>query len=420
MPYEEKDEAKALGARWDRREKSWFAPAGVAVQPLERWLPENRPSRQQPHRDPTDEFAETLKAAGLRLDGPPVMDGELHRVLVEGGSPGSRDGAYVGHLDGHPSGFFQNHKTGQRANWRASGQRLDAARVEAVRAETAAKRQARQAERRADQNRNAVSLWHAMAKMPEANWEHPYLAGKGVSDGYRTPDIKVDEKGNLVVPISDADGNCISAQRIGPKGFKNFEKGCQVTGGRYVIGGQPNLEAESSDVPILVCAGFGTSAVVHQATQRQVVVAFQDNNLKAVALDLHRRFPDRPIAILGDDDRHLPAEGHANSGREHATEAAEAVGGAAIFPQFKRDEKGRDFTDFADVARSRQGSKGLGAVRRQVEQGLSKFLARQQDSGQDGKRTDRGSERQQHQSGQQAKRRPARSRDKGLEHPIGL
>ena len=422
VPYEEKDEAKALGARWDRQEKSWFAPAGAAMEPLKRWLPENQASRQEPRRDPVDEFADTLKAAGLRLDGPPVMDGELHRVPVEGGKAGSRDGAYVGHLDGHPSGFLQNYKTGQKAKWRASGQRLDAARVEAVKQETAAKQRARQEERRQEQDKNAASLWHAMAKMPEANWEHPYLASKGVSNGYRTPDIKVDDKGNLVIPISDSEGNLISAQRIGPEGFKRFEKGCRVTGGRYVIGGQANLEKGGSDTPILVCAGFGTSAVVHEATRRQVVVAFQDNDLKAVAVDLQRRFPERPIAILGDDDRHLAAQGLPNSGREHATAAAKAVGGAAIFPQFKRDEKGRDFTDFADVARSRQAGTGLDAVQRQVEQGLSQLLERrQQDRGQQRGGPDRGAERgRPAPTAQQAKQRPPRSRDRGLEHAISL
>lgn len=426
VPYEEKDEAKALGARWDRDEKSWFAPAGAAMEPLKQWLPENQASRQEPPRDPVEEFNETLKAAGLRLEGPPVMDGELHRVPVEGSKDGSRDGAYVGHLDGHPSGFLQNYKTGQKANWRASGQRLDPARVEAVKQETAAKREARQEERRAEQEKNATTLWHAMAKMPEANWEHPYLANKGVSSGYRTPDIKIDDKGNLVIPISDSEGNPISAQRIGSEGFKSFEKGCRVTGGRYVIGGQHNLEKGGSDTPILVCAGFGTSAVVHEATRRQVVVAFQDNNLKAVALDLHRRFPERPIAILGDDDRHLPGQGLPNSGREHATEAAKAVGGVAIFPQFKKDERGRDFTDFADVAHSRPAGMGKEAVFRQVEQGLTRFMERrQQDRGQHQGSPERSTGRGQSANWdpakwEQAKERAARSRDRGKEHALGL
>lgn len=38
VPYEEKDEAKALGARWDPAKKSWFAPDGVDLARFSRWL----------------------------------------------------------------------------------------------------------------------------------------------------------------------------------------------------------------------------------------------------------------------------------------------------------------------------------------------------------------------------------------------
>ncbi len=39
VPYEEKDAAKALGARWDPREKVWFVPDGIDPAPFNRWLP---------------------------------------------------------------------------------------------------------------------------------------------------------------------------------------------------------------------------------------------------------------------------------------------------------------------------------------------------------------------------------------------
>jgi len=80
-------------------------------------------------------------------------------------------------------------------------------------------------------------------------------------------------------------------------------------------------------------------------------------------------FPERTIAVLGDDDRHLPERTPPlpNSGRVKANEAAKAVGGRAIFPQFTAQEKGREFTDFSDLHRVR----GLAAVQRQVEQGLA-------------------------------------------------
>ena len=38
VPYAEKDEAKALGARWNPTRKSWYVPDGVAVEPFARWL----------------------------------------------------------------------------------------------------------------------------------------------------------------------------------------------------------------------------------------------------------------------------------------------------------------------------------------------------------------------------------------------
>jgi hypothetical protein len=38
VPFEEKDAAKALGARWDPEIRSWYAPSGVAIEPLARWI----------------------------------------------------------------------------------------------------------------------------------------------------------------------------------------------------------------------------------------------------------------------------------------------------------------------------------------------------------------------------------------------
>jgi hypothetical protein len=39
VPYVEKEDAKALGARWDKDRKVWFAPPGVDPSTLGRWLP---------------------------------------------------------------------------------------------------------------------------------------------------------------------------------------------------------------------------------------------------------------------------------------------------------------------------------------------------------------------------------------------
>lgn len=39
VPYAEKDAAKALGARWDRNQRQWYIPTGIAIDSFSRWLP---------------------------------------------------------------------------------------------------------------------------------------------------------------------------------------------------------------------------------------------------------------------------------------------------------------------------------------------------------------------------------------------
>jgi hypothetical protein len=38
-PYDEKDDAKELGAWWDGNKKKWYVPAGMDEGPFERWFP---------------------------------------------------------------------------------------------------------------------------------------------------------------------------------------------------------------------------------------------------------------------------------------------------------------------------------------------------------------------------------------------
>ena len=44
VPYAEKDEARALGARWNPGRKRWYVPAGVALEPFQKWLAEDAPA----------------------------------------------------------------------------------------------------------------------------------------------------------------------------------------------------------------------------------------------------------------------------------------------------------------------------------------------------------------------------------------
>jgi hypothetical protein len=50
VPYAEKDEAKALGARWNKERKLWYVPDGQAEAPFARWITAGQdaaPAREQ-------------------------------------------------------------------------------------------------------------------------------------------------------------------------------------------------------------------------------------------------------------------------------------------------------------------------------------------------------------------------------------
>jgi antirestriction protein ArdC/phage/plasmid primase-like uncharacterized protein/predicted RNA methylase len=353
--YIERMEAKALGAKWDKAAKSWYVPAGNDLRPFERW-PEKSSVVTAPKVDPKQEYAAALIAAGLRLEGLPLMDGKLHRVPVEGDRAGAKSGAYRAFTDGRPAGMIQNWKTGLKTKWVSSSKdELSPEERTNLLAEAALKRIERQKEIERVQEQKAVECAARLSKLREASSEHPYLARKGV-DSYG---LYVNDHGDLVVPLQDVDGKVWSLQRIKENGEKPFEKNARKQGCFHLIG--ELREAEQ----ILIAEGYATAASVYQATGRPVVVAMDSGNLIHVAKALHEAYPEKGITILGDDDRHLPKRQPPlpNAGREKALEAAREVEGNAIFPTFLQSENGAEFTDFNDLARAR----GLECVERQVE-----------------------------------------------------
>jgi antirestriction protein ArdC len=93
VPYDEKDDAKQLGAKWDRQAKAWYVPAGVDLEAFTPWLPARGSVHIAVDVDPAEQFAEALRECGLCPDGPLEMDGQMHRVPVEGDKGRERSGA---------------------------------------------------------------------------------------------------------------------------------------------------------------------------------------------------------------------------------------------------------------------------------------------------------------------------------------
>ena len=355
VSFEERREARSLGARWDRVARCWYAPAHLARSLFTRWA-------SPIAGDPVTEFAAALGEAGLIIDGPPQMDGSLHRVRVQGDKRGARSGAYIGHLDHRPAGFIQNFKTGEKRNWKAaSASPLTAEERAQLSRIMTAERDRREKARKAIHAETCRLLEDFLASLPLAGRDHPYLQRKGVDAHGLLLNIKGplaihggapipqswSARGDLILPISDVGGGLISAQCIDANGRKTYPRGGRVGGGYHLIG-------DPQETGLLVIAeGYATAATIHELTGFTVAIAFNAGNLAQVARGFRETDPDLPILIASDNDHLKPRERlpngrpKPNTGREAAEQAAAAAGGIALLPRFAADDPGTDWNDLA-------------------------------------------------------------------------
>lgn len=358
VPFKEKEEAKALGARWDKENKTWYAGPDADLEKLARFMPKIEPVREKVALDPQVEFASALKAAGLQVEGLPVMNGKMQRVQTTDDRPGQSSGAYVGYLDGKPSGFIQNFKTGLKENWTVDGMQLSPEDQAQLQAQAALIKQQRAAEIAEMQGRVAEKVGPRFEALPETpSTPNKYLGRKGVE----AHGVKFEGE-NVVVPMRDVDGKLWSIQRISPdaEAPKMFEKGGKKLGTMHVIGEiKPGSE-------ILVAEGYATGASLHQATGKTVAVAFDSGNVGPVVNVLQQRYSTSPIFIMADNDR--PNANRGNVGVEKALEAAEKYKVGVAFPKFQ--DPLAKVSDFNDLHKT----EGLGEVKKQVEAAISKTL----------------------------------------------
>ena len=361
VPFGENDLVKALGAKWDISTRHWYVPQGLDAEPFARWGGAPGPLST----DPRELFADVLRQAGLLLDGLPEMDGKLRRARVEGDKGQARGGAYLGHLDGVPAGFFQNFKTGEKRSWRFEGRTrpLGPAERQSLLHEVAEKQHQREVARCAIHAETMALLTGHFAAATPAPADHPYLLAKDIEPhgslidragpllipgGEKWPQ-RWSASGNLLIPIRTVDGELIGAQSIAPDGRKSLPRGGTLSGGVHLMGDQTSI----NECGVVIAEGYATAATIRELTGLAAAAAFSANNLEAAARACRHAWPDAPIAIAGDNDhqkeRQHDARGRPkpNVGRIAAEQAAKAVGGVALIPSFSADDPGSDWNDVA-------------------------------------------------------------------------
>ncbi|AAZ98773.1 conserved hypothetical protein [Thiobacillus denitrificans ATCC 25259] len=268
--------------------------------------------------DPNQQFRDAIQAAGLMPPDVIEADGKLRR-FASNGKRGDVAGWYLLFGDGIPAGCFGDWRTGFTQTWRADvGRALTPAEEQAHRDKAQAMRREREADeerRKAEAQTRAATIWKVASPAPD---DHAYLTRKGIkAHGVRL------HKGALLIPMR-ADGVIHSLQFIGEGGDKRFLSGGRVAGCYFSIGDSKGAAA------LCIAEGFATGATIHEATGYPVAVAFNAGNLLAVAKAMREKFPDLPLILCADDDRHTPG----NPGLTKATEAARAVGGLLVIPEF--------------------------------------------------------------------------------------
>lgn len=271
-----------------------------------------------------------MMAAGIEPPAELIPDGTVRRFDVPGDKPKSGNGWYVLFSD-PPAGAFGCWKRGLRETW--SGQAMceqdraiirDAiarARVARLAAETAARMACRE---------RAAEIW----KESIPSGHNTYLARKGVT-GYGVRE----NKGCVVVPVRDSAGTLHGLQFILTDGTKKFLKGTAKRGCYHAIG--------KINGPLYICEGYATGASIHEATGHAVAVAFDAGNLRPVAEQLRRKYPETKLVICADNDQWTDG----NPGMTKAKEAAASVGASVVFPAFKDlESKPTDFNDMAALS----------------------------------------------------------------------
>ena len=373
VPYAQREAVKQLAGKlpdgsraveWDKAAKCWFAHAGADLDKLKPWLADGQLARQEPALSPEQEFSDLLKSVGCHVTGDhPVMDGQKHRISIEGDKQSEKSGFYVGHVDGHPAGYIKNNRTGVEIKWKSKGYSLSPDQKAAMQAELVVKQEARAAENANHQQEAAIRVSKKLAELMPVVTATPYLQAKGIEP---QPGIFTDKENQTTcIPATDENGKLWTLQYIQEDGTKRFARNSRKEGCFHAIGG---LDAIAAAPVIVISEGYATAVSVSEALGFSTVAAFDAGNLEAVARALHEKFPDKPIVIAGDDDQHLEIMQGINPGKTKAMSAAKAVNGIAVFPIFAPNEQERDpkkFTDFNDLATNSE--LGAGGVKRQVK-----------------------------------------------------
>ncbi|HFK3472804.1 TPA: LPD7 domain-containing protein [Klebsiella pneumoniae] len=342
-----------------KEEKVWYAQPGANLSRLKEWIFDPNKVIEEPPLDIQaieDEFTAWLEERGAIIKDPIEFDGQKHYVDTVDGKAGSRKGVYAAFLDGRPAGWYRDYKNGgEIQKWVSTGAAPNPEQMAMLRADAAARREQRAAAQADKFDQTANRLMEEYNRLPDATGDLAYLKNKQV---IAANGLKADERGNVVIPLFNADGEFRTLERIWSDGSKHLEKDGQAWGSFFVVGGQ----LKDGD-NLLYAEGYATAASISEAINQPVIMTVNAGNMVEVAGHLKDAFPNSTHYFLADNDIYKDE----NVGLEKATEAAELTAGHVLVPAFSNPKEG--LTDYNDL----HVSEGLEQVRLQVEGAINQI-----------------------------------------------
>ncbi|MDE2020497.1 MAG: toprim domain-containing protein, partial [Patescibacteria group bacterium] len=328
-----------------------------------------------------DQFLDAIAEKGITPPDRIEMDGKIHR-FSSNGRPDDDAGWYVFHNNAIPTGSFGDFRTGQAVGvWVANmGRPITPAETAEIRKQQTEANNERAEKDRQLQAEARSKAYRIMRRNTLPGVGHPYLARKNVgahglsvwddpkvSIGYSRKDgkpilqiasqddsvqlgfkVKLGSKTEeeflrpwqniLIVPMMDDKYEIQSLQFISEDGDKKFLYGGKMQGSRLVLGDLKDSET------ILIAEGYATAATIHEITGHPVVVAYNAGNLLEVSQSIRAQKPDADIVLCADDDWKT----NGNPGLTKAHEAADAINGRVLSPEFGPDRPD-GATDFNDM-----------------------------------------------------------------------
>jgi len=267
-----------------------------------------------------------------------------HDYQISGDPKGKKKGFYILTVDGNfASGRFGDRRMGgETIGWHSKSDRKL---TDSEKAEWKAKRDAANRKQEEDQRRDheesairAKLIWQNAKPAPD---DHPYLLRKQAKGN----GCRISESGQILIPLYAA-GKMWNIQSIDENGDKLFIARARKKGCYY-----PIADAADDKSVMAICEGFATGDAVRQATGLPVIIAFDAGNLKPVAQEMRKKYPNTRFIFCADNDQWTkkPDGTPWNPGIEKATEAAASIGGAqVIWPDVAPDDE-KKRTDFNDI-----------------------------------------------------------------------